>query len=358
LHREDETKAVKELSAINKFSAIKPKAVRFSQESLVRISAAPEEQFPLVWKPATEDLNLPNWARSNREWLEEKLAKHGALLLRGFEVNSASQFADFVRAISDELIEYGERSSPRTSIGNGVYSSTDHPPDQPIVLHNEQSYTLNWPMKICFYCVQAASQHGNTPIADSRKILKRLSPQIIERFVEKKVMYVRNYGDGLGLPWQEVFQTEHRQEVETYCRQASIEFEWKENGNLRTFQIRPAVRVHPKTKETVWFNHALFFNIYSLEASARESLLAVVDAADVPFNTFYGDGSPIELPVLDQIREAYREEQVSLPWRERDMLILDNMLVAHGREPFTGPRKIAVAMADPYVNCQDGVSNE
>ena len=346
------------MSAISKFSAIKPKAVRISQESLVRISAAPEGQFPLMWEPAAEDLNLPNWARNNREWIQDELAKHGALLFRGFDVTSASQFAEFIRAISDELIEYGERSSPRTRIGNGVYTSTDHPPDQPIVLHNEQSYTLNWPMKICFFCVQAASQHGNTPIADSRKILKRLSPQIVERFIEKKVMYVRNYGDGLGLPWQEVFQTENPREVETYCRQASIEFEWKENGHLRTFQVRPAVRTHPKTKEAVWFNHALFFNIYSLEASVRESLLSVVDAAEVPFNTFYGDGSPIELPVLDQIREAYQREQVSFPWREGDMLILDNMLVAHGREPFTGPRKIVVAMADPFVNCQDGVSNE
>ena len=118
------------------------------------------------------------------------------------------------------------------------------------------------------------------------------------------------------------------------------------------------MRTHPKTKEAVWFNHALFFNIYSLEASVRESLLSVVDAADVPFNTFYGDGSPIELPVLDQIREAYQQEQVSFNWREGDMLILDNMLVAHGREPFTGPRKIVVTMADPFVNCQDGVSNE
>ena len=175
---------MKELSVINKFSAIKPKAVRFSQESLVTISTALEKQFPLVLEPATEDLNLPGWARNNREWLEDRLAKHGALLLRGFDLNSASQFAEFVRVISDELIEYGERSSPRTSIGNGVYTSTDHPPDQPIVLHNEQSYTLNWPMKICFFCVQAASQHGNTPIADSRKILKRLSPRIVERFIE------------------------------------------------------------------------------------------------------------------------------------------------------------------------------
>jgi len=82
------------LSAIKKFSAIKPKAVRVSQESLVRISAAPEGQFPLVWEPAAEDLNLHNWARNNREWIEDELAKHRALLFLGFDVTSASQFAN------------------------------------------------------------------------------------------------------------------------------------------------------------------------------------------------------------------------------------------------------------------------
>jgi alpha-ketoglutarate-dependent taurine dioxygenase len=338
------------MSAINKFSAIKPKAVRLSQESLVKISAGPEGQFPLVLQPGAGDVNLSKWAGNNRELIEDKLAKHGALLFRNFNVSSVSQFEQFVRAISDGLIEYGERSSPRTKIGNGIYTSTDYPPDRSILLHNEQSYTLNWPMKICFFCVQSARERGNTPIADSRKILKRLSPQLVERFKQKEVMYVRNYGDGLGLPWQEVFQTESRREVEEHCRQSSIEFEWKGDAHLRTFQIRPAVRTHPKTSEAVWFNHALFFNLSSLEAVARQSMLSVVGEAGVPFNTFYGDGSPIELSVLDEVREAYRREYVSLPWQEQDMLILDNMLVAHGREPFAGSRKIVVAMADPFAD--------
>ena len=343
------------MSAINKFSAVKPRAIRLSTESLVKISAEPEGQFPLVLQPGAENVNLCNWAKTNRHLIEEKLAKHGALLFRGFGVSSVPGFEQFVRVISDGLIEYGERSSPRTKIGNGVYTSTDHPADQPILLHNEQSYTLNWPMKICFFCVEAASERGNTPIADSRKILKRLSPQIVERFRQKKVMYVRNYGYGLGLPWQEVFQTESRQEVEEHCRQAAIEFEWRGDDHLRTFQIRPAVRIHPRTAAAVWFNHALFFNISSLQAAARQSMLSVLDEKDFPFNTFYGDGSPIELSVLDEIRQAYQRECVSLPWRNQDMLLLDNMLVAHGREPFTGPRKIVVAMADPFANCQASV---
>ena len=160
-------------------------------------------------------------------------------------------------------------------------------------------------------------------------------------------MYVRNYGDGFGLPWQQVFQTNLRSEVERYCCQAKIECEWKQENRLRTRQVRPAVRIHPKTGEAVWFNHAVFFHISSLQDSTRESMLAVIGEVDLPFDTLYGDGSPIESAVLDEIRAAYRQETTAFSWQRRDILMLDNMLVAHGREPFAGPRQVVVAMAEP-----------
>ena len=274
--------------------------------------------------------------------------RHGAILFRGFDIQSISDFECFVRAISPDLMSYGERSSPRSKIGDGVYTSTDHPSDQYILLHNEQSYTLNWPMKLWFFCVKPALQQGRTPIADSRKIFSHLDARITEKFIEKQVLYVRNYGHGLGLPWREVFGTEDRTQVEEHCRQADIEFEWKESDCLRTRQVRPAVRTHPKTGEKVWFNHTVFFHISSLEAATRDSMLAVVAEDELPFNTFYGDGSPIEPSVLEEIRQAYWQETTSFLWTHGDVLMVDNMLVSHGREPFTGERHIAVAMAEPY----------
>jgi alpha-ketoglutarate-dependent taurine dioxygenase len=280
--------------------------------------------------------------------LRNALARHGALLLRDFNLKTIDDFEIVARAISPRLIEYGERSSPRTRISSGIYTSTDHPPDQPIVLHNEQSYTLNWPMKIWFYCAQPAETGGRTPLADSRKILKRLPPDIVDRFEQKQIMYVRNYNPGIGLSWREAFQTGNRAEVEQYCAQEGIDVEWRDNDRLRTRQVRPAVRSHPETGERIWFNHAMFFNLSSLAPAARETMLAVVDESEVPFNTFYGDGSPIEPTVMDQIRNAYDSETVKFDWQRHDLLLVDNMLVAHGREPFTGDRKVLVAMAEPY----------
>lgn len=330
------------------FQNVKPKTVSISQETLVRFDAVANRSFPLLVQPAVAGVNLTNWARSNAGLIESLLAKHGALLFRGFSVSAISQFEEFTRAITPALIEYGERSSPRTRIGAGIYSSTDHPPDQPIVLHNEQSYTLNWPMKIWFYCALPAEIGGRTPIADSRKIYQRLSGQIVERFARKNVLYVRNYGEGLGLPWQEVFQTNDKAEVAKQCHDAGIELEWESDSRLTTRQVRPAVRRHPRTGEMVWFNHAYFFHPSSLPSSVRNAMLAVIDEEKFPFNTFYGDGSPIEPAVLEEIGQAYRSETVSFPWQTTDILMLDNMLAAHGRESYSGPRKIMVAMGQPF----------
>jgi alpha-ketoglutarate-dependent taurine dioxygenase len=332
-----------------KFNPVKRKVLKLSTESLVETSYLESEQkLPLVIQPGINNLNLISWAESNREFIETELLKHGALLFRGFGLQSTNDFSRFAQTISNELIEYGERSSPRTLIQKGVYTSTDHPPDQSILLHTEQSYTLNWPMKIMFFCLQPAQQGGRTPIANTRKIFRRLNPKIVEKFEQSQIMYVRNYGDGLGLGWPEVFQTSSRANVEALCRATDIQFEWKSHERLRTWQIRPAIRRHPRTAELLWFNHGLFFHFSSLEPSVQKTMLEVVAAEDVPFTTFYGDGTPIEPEVLHEIREAYDQETVSFPWQQFDVLLLDNMLTAHGREPFIAPRKILVSMADPF----------
>jgi amino acid adenylation domain-containing protein len=336
-------------SKLKKLLSVKPKAVKLSERNLVRESRLGNQMvLPVVFQPEVEGVDLISWATQNRETIDSRLQQYGALLFRGFNGHSLNNFEQFTTTIASSLMSYGERSSPRHALSGNIYTSTDHPADQHILLHNEQSYTLNWPMKIWFFCVRPAQHGGRTPIADSRRIYLRLPAPVVQRFVEKQVMYVRNYGDMLGLSWQEAFQTDDKRVVEEHCRRDAIEFEWKDENRLRTKQIRPAVRQHPRTGETVWFNHAVFFNIHSLEKTARDSLRAGIDDVDLPFNTFYGDGSPIEPAHIEQIYEAYRQEQLAFAWQTGDILMLDNMLCAHGREPFVAPREIAVAMAEPY----------
>ncbi|MCA1566188.1 MAG: TauD/TfdA family dioxygenase [Acidobacteria bacterium] len=325
------------------------KAVSLSQESLVKLGHLDGGVgLPLVIQPGVSYINPAAWAGHNRELIESCLLRHGAILFRGFEMDSVSGFESFARAVSPELLDYRERSSPRSEVTRGIYTSTDYPADQSIHFHNEQSYTRRWPMKLWFFCARAAERGGATPIADGRRVLALLDPQLREGFRRKKVMYMRNYGYGLGLSWQSAFQTDNPADVENYCRSAAINFEWRDGGRLRTRQVFETIVTHPQTGEETWFEHAAFFHVSGLPASVRAALLAEFAEEDLPSNTYYGDGSPIEDATLEAVREAYRQAAVSFPWRAGDALLIDNMLTSHGREPFAGTRRIVVAMAELY----------
>jgi len=329
--------------------SLKAEAISVSQEGLVKVfDLQPETMLPLVVEPNLEDLNLPVWAKNNLEFIKTNLLKHGGILFRGFKLNTIVDFEQFISSVSSQLMHYMEAATPRSELSEKVYTSTEFPPDQSIALHNELSYVITSPMKIWFFCVKPANQGGETLIADVRKVFQRIDPKTTERFMQKGWMLVRNFGDGFGLPWQTAFHTVDKVVVEDYCRSAGIEFEWKDSNRLRTRQVRPAVINHPKTGEMVWFNHIAFWHVSSLEPKLREILLAEFKEEDIPYNTYYGDGSPIEASVINEIREAYRQETVFFHWHQGDILMLDNILVAHGRNPFVGPRKILVAMGDPF----------
>jgi len=304
------------------------------------------ERLPLVIEPDRERADVVSWAASNREYLETQLVRHGGILFRGFDISTPEAFQQLCRAVSTELLEYKERSSPRTEVSANVYTSTDYPADQSIFLHNENSYQRTFPQKIFFFCLTPAETGGETPIADCRKVFQRISPKVCERFMEKGWMYVRNFGDGFGLPWQTVFQTEDPDVVERECLRKGIKAEWKDDERLRVSTVLPAVVKHPRSGELSWFNHATFFHISTLDPVLREVLLEEFAEEDLPTNTYYGDGSRIEPEVLDELREAYRQEMIAFPYEAGDVMLLDNMLTAHGRAPYSGPRKILVTMAD------------
>jgi amino acid adenylation domain-containing protein len=350
--RRELQKKEREAAGFKKFKSVRPKAVSLSQKELVKMGTIPGagRDLPLLIEPAVEnvDVNLVNWVRTNIESVEKNLMRHGGILFRGFDIANEEKFGQFTDAIDLKLMRYAEGATPRTELGNKIYTSTEYPADQSISLHNELTYVITWPMRILFCCAQAPEYRGETPIADVRRVYDRIDPKIIARFAEKGWMLVRNFGDGLSLPWQTSFHTTEESEVEAYCRRSRIECEWKDGGGLRTRQVRPAVARHPRTGESVWFNHVAFWHVSSLEESVREAMLAIFPEDELPYNTYYGDGTVIEDSVVEEIRAAYREETVEFAWERGDVMLLDNMLVAHGRSPYRGERRILAAMGDGY----------
>ena len=308
------------------------------KESLLRAGS----RLPLLLEPAVEGVSLSQWAVGKTDFISEKLRSNGGILFRGFSVSTLEEFEVFLQLLVGDLFNYSYRSTPRTQVSGHIYTSTQYPQHQTIQLHNEMSYSRNWPMVIGFCCLEEPSHGGETPLADSRKVFTAIQPEVRNRFIEKGVMYVRNYSDALDLSWRDVFQTTDPAEVETYCHEAGIEFEWKGVNELQTRQVCQAVATHPHTGERVWFNQAHLFHVSGLEREIKQSL--VMSTSELPRNAYYGDGSCIEEDALEEIRTAYANETVVFPWQTKDVLVLDNMLTAHGRRPYKGARSIVVGM--------------
>jgi alpha-ketoglutarate-dependent taurine dioxygenase len=231
-------------------------------------------------------------------------------------------------------------------MGGKVYGSTPYPSDETILFHNESSHMHRWPMLIWFYCVKPAEAGGETPIVDCRKIYGALEPNLRKMFAERRLMYVRNFTPGLDVSWQRFFHTDDRALVEEYCKQAAIDFEWRGDGGLRTHQICPAIVKHPQTGEMVFFNQLQLHHVSCLASPVRESLLSMMPEEDFPRNVYYGDGAKIEDSVIDQLLTLYRQCAVTFSWQQHDIIMLNNMLVAHSRNPYAGERKIVVALGN------------
>lgn len=313
----------------------------------------PQRPFPLVIKPTMSGVNLISWAESNKTSLHQELAKHGAILFSGFSIDTPAKFEEFARTVSQsgELFdEYGDL--PRDNPGAKVYHSTPYPQDKSILFHNESSHMYRWPMKILFYCVKVAEENGATPILDCRETYKALDPTIIKRFQAKKLMYVRNFIEGLDVSWQEFFQTTNKDKVEEYCRRNNITSEWKNERQLTTRQICSAVSKHPVTDDMLFFNQIQLHHVSCLDPEIRASMLEMFSEEDLPRNVYYGDGTPIEDSLVQEISGLYERLAVRFHWQAGDVVLLDNMMAAHARDPYKGTRKILVAMADMITQPQ------
>jgi alpha-ketoglutarate-dependent taurine dioxygenase len=322
-------------------------AVCVSAGELVRESVFdPGKGGVMAIEPREPGLDLAGWAAANRDSLLAKLDQTGAILFRNWNVDSPTAFGAVATTLAGELLDYIDRAAPRHEVAPRVFTSTEFTADQRINMHHEMSYSHNWPERLYFYCDLPPEHGGRTPLASERIVFPRIDPAIRDRFAEKKIMYVRNYGTDVDIPWNVAFQTDDPHEVEDHCRAGATEVTWLPGGRLRTRHVGEAIVRHPRTGERVWFNHAHLFHFSSLERTVRDTLLEQFGVDGLPRNALYGDGTPIEDSILDEIRGLYEESSFTFPWQRGDVLLVDNFLMTHGREPYRGARRILVAMSD------------
>lgn len=308
-----------------------------------------ERTLPPLALPIEENPSVDRfvaWVEENREQILSELRRHGALLFRGFGFAEVGAFERFSRALSPVLQSYTGGNSPRHRVAGAVYTSTEYPKNARISMHNEASYLKQMPRVIMFFCERPASAGGQTPVADCRRILAGLRDDVRRRFAEKKVRYVNNLhgGDGIGRSWQEAFESEDRDHVEERLREGGYEFEWLPDEVLRTSIVCAAVTRHPETGEESWINQAEQWHPSSLEPKTRRSLQMLMEEEEFPHYVTFGDGSPMAETDLEHIREVMGAEERVFEWQAGDVLVCDNLLVAHGRQPYEGERRVLVSL--------------
>lgn len=310
---------------------------------------------PLLVESAHPGVVLQEWVRENIDEFEADLLKHGAILLRGFGICSADSFNSFMKCFNTEPLPYMFRSSPRQELDKSVkniYLSTSYPSNRIINMHNESSYSRIWGKKIVFCCIKPSIEGGETPIADSRRVLKSISPGLVKKFRMKGVKYRRNLLPDLGMGWEEVFQTTDIKAAEGICRKYDINYRFERGDTFVIEWVKPAIYPHPISGEESWFNHVLFFNKYSRYEELGMSPSDPFPSDLMTSDTFFGDGSEITYEEYREIKRAYDLNKVVFPYKKGDVLFLDNMLTAHGRNKYKGERVIATAIIEPAYDTE------
>lgn len=295
---------------------------------------------------STTDDAFLRWAADQRALIDALLRRDGAVLLRGFAVRSAETFERLVQGYGERLMSYAGGNSPRVRVRGNVYTSTEYPRQQEISLHHELSYGARWPRRLFFFCGRVADEGGETIIASGRRVTQRLPPRIVDRFAERGVLYVQHLhaGKGFGRSWQETFETESPEEVEALCRAQGMAFSWGAKRDLHLEHTGVGLIAHPETGERLWFNQAEQWHPSSLDPELESTLRECLPAAELPLNSFHGDRGELDVDDLKAVREACRAEAIDVRWRTHDVLLIDNLLVLHGRRPFQGTRQVLVAM--------------
>ncbi len=317
--------------------------------------SAPEirkDTFPAIaqFEAHTPIQSFIDWYHDNEPMLQEMLLHTGAILFRGIAIDSVETFETVMDAISSRFMAYVDGNSPRTKLTSKVYTSTEYDSTQSITLHNELSYSYQWPAKIFFCCTIPAAVGGETPIADCRKIVQQMNPALVAEIEAKGILYIRNLngGQGFGPSWQDTFETTDKKVVEQFCANAGVQFQWKPDGGLKLTQPSKGIIPHPVTGEKVWFNQIDQFHPSHLQPEIYETLMMIYEnnESELPMYVSFGDGSPISEATVKEILRVSDAVAVANPWQKGDLIMLDNVLTAHGRRPFKGDRKVLVSMSN------------
>ncbi|AOM80157.1 TauD/TfdA family dioxygenase [Pedobacter steynii] len=298
------------------------------------------------------DLTIPDFIdhfKRNKEKYDQQLDHVGALKFTGVSIACQDDFQQVVNEISTKFMNYIDGNSPRTKLSGNVYTSTEYDPAQIITMHNELSYSAKWPGKLFFSCIVPAASGGETLLASSSEIYDQMNKSIVEEIEKRGITYIRNLhsGEGLGPSWQDTFESDQKSRVEEYLRSYQINYEWGHNDSLKLKQFSKGILHHEPTGKKIWFNQIDQFHPIQLGDEMYETLEILYESKEnFPMYVSFADGTEIPDDLVLEVLHTIKGCTIAPPWHKNELLIVNNELVSHGRNSFTGSRKVLVAMSE------------
>jgi alpha-ketoglutarate-dependent taurine dioxygenase len=337
--------------------------------SITFAAEAAEAGMPVVWNAAhggdaARDEVCAALA-AKRAQIDDILNHYGGLIVRGFDrLRTAEDFEQAILQVTPALRDYVGGTSPRMAVHGKIMTATYVPPSWSIPLHQEMAYTRTPPARITFFCEQPATTGGHSTVGDMRAALAQIDPAIRRKFDRHGLQLRRTLPSprtlklkpGVQKSWPEVFGVDEPAAVERIVAAKGWRAQWRADDTLQLWQdILPAIKAHPTTGALLWCNQAHFFAPACMLAWAREDgRMAEHDAIaqartanpDMLDDVFFGNGEPVPDEDALHVYRVLRALERPIRLQRGDLLMLDNLILAHGRTPFTGARSILVALAD------------
>ncbi|OIT05263.1 PREDICTED: clavaminate synthase-like protein At3g21360 [Nicotiana attenuata] len=300
--------------------------------------------FPAVLSPNPNSTisQLSQIIKEQKPWLSSLLNQSGAILFRGFSVNSASDFNDVVEAFGYEELPYVGGAAPRTNVVGRVFTANESPPDQKIPFHHEMAQVPEYPSKLFFFCDIEPGSGGETPIVLSHVVYEKMKskyPDFVERLEEHGLIYIRVLGEDddpsspIGRGWKSTFLTKDKSVAEERAAKLGMKLEWIEDGVKTVMGPIPGIKFNQVRQQKIWFNSMVA--AYTGWKDTRNDPVKAVT---------FGDGQPLPAEVIHDCLRILEDESVAVPWKKGDVLLIDNLAVLHSRKPFNPPRRILASL--------------
>lgn len=307
-----------------------------------------DQPFPYIVSPIESsgltDMNkVCDWINENKSYIESCLLKYGAILFRDFPVEDPEMFDKFVKAFKYEPLPYVGGAAPRKLIVGDVFTSNEAPPEMLIPFHHEMAQVPTFPEVLFFYCNISPPEGGQTPLVVSNLVYQKmleLNEPFVTKLQEKGVKYTRVLPNGddplspIGRGWQSTYGTSVKEEAEKKALELVGSIEWLPDGCLKTVtDVLPAIREDTRTGKKTWFNSVIA--VYRGWKDSRNSPETSIT---------YGDGEPMDPAVMDTLEKVLDELAIDFKWQKKDVAMIDNRQVLHGRRSFVPPRQILAAL--------------